>query len=291
MTIEEYRRFYAEEIRFVAGVKTSALLAALARVPREAFLGHGPWQVGSPERRALAAIGLSAAEYVTVDDPRDLYHNLVVVIDLARNINNGQPSALAAWIDVLELKPGDHVFHVGAGVGYYTALLAEVVEGSGNVMAVEVDTELASRAAKNLAFYPNVRVHAADGASFDPGECDAVLINAGVTHIAPQWLDRLREGGRLVAPITFSTGPELGAGVMLRFTRSDGNFTVRPISPVAIFSSTSLRDPNLEPAIRKGMATQALFKVKTLRRDEHEVVDTCVVHAPGFCLSTAAESG
>lgn len=37
MTLEEYRRFYAEEIQFSANVSTTSLIEAFARVPREAF--------------------------------------------------------------------------------------------------------------------------------------------------------------------------------------------------------------------------------------------------------------
>jgi hypothetical protein len=40
--------------------------------------------------------GLRESSYVTVDDPRDFYHNVVVVLDRARDVNNGQPSALRA---------------------------------------------------------------------------------------------------------------------------------------------------------------------------------------------------
>lgn len=104
--IEDCRRFYAEEVRFVANVDSRALVEAFARVPRERFLGGGPWRVGSPELRALAAAGLGEASYVTVDDPRDLYHNVVAVIDEAGDINNGQPSALARWIGALDLAAG-----------------------------------------------------------------------------------------------------------------------------------------------------------------------------------------
>ena len=38
-----YRRFYAEEIQAIAGLKTPALVDALATIPRERFLGPGPW--------------------------------------------------------------------------------------------------------------------------------------------------------------------------------------------------------------------------------------------------------
>ncbi|HXC86896.1 MAG TPA: hypothetical protein VNU23_03860, partial [Candidatus Cybelea sp.] len=121
LTLEDCRAFYAQEIRFAATVATPGLVEAYARVPREKFLGPAPWQISSPEARALSMAGLRESSYVTVDDPRDLYHNVVVALDRAKDINNGQPSALATWIDALALQLGDRAFHLGCGVGYYTA--------------------------------------------------------------------------------------------------------------------------------------------------------------------------
>src|SRR6185503_12329729 len=162
LNVEDYRRFYADEIRFVANLASPALVEAFARVPRERFIGPGPWQVGSAEVRALAAAGMGRAAYVTIDDARHLYHNVVVVLDQARDINNGQPSALAHWINGLELQPGNRVYHLGSGVGYYTAIIAEVVGPEGAVVAVEIDSELAARARENLSAYANVEVHSVD---------------------------------------------------------------------------------------------------------------------------------
>ncbi|HEX6649533.1 MAG TPA: hypothetical protein VF075_08335, partial [Pyrinomonadaceae bacterium] len=84
LSIDDYRRFYADEIRFVANLDSPSLVEAFARVPREKFIGPGPWQVGSAEVRALAAAGMGSATYVPVDDARHLYHNVVVVLDAAR---------------------------------------------------------------------------------------------------------------------------------------------------------------------------------------------------------------
>jgi hypothetical protein len=50
----------------------------------------------------LSIAGAGQAHYRTIDDPRHLYHDVVVVLDLARDINNGQPAALARWIDALQ---------------------------------------------------------------------------------------------------------------------------------------------------------------------------------------------
>jgi protein-L-isoaspartate O-methyltransferase len=124
----------------------------------------------------------------------------------------------------MDLKAGDRVYHLGCGGGYYTAIMAEIVGPGGSVVGIEVHPDLAAHAKENLSCYPNVTVHAADGATFDPGPCDAMLINAGTTHPIPLWLDRLREGGRLVVPLTMGTTPTLGVGVMTRIIHEHGGF-------------------------------------------------------------------
>src|ERR1041384_190486 len=100
MTIEEARRWYAEEIRAVAHLTSDAVVEALARVPREAFLGAGPSQIapsferGPPYRTPRAG------------DPRHIYHNVLVAIDPARQLHNGLPSALAQWIEAVDVRAG-----------------------------------------------------------------------------------------------------------------------------------------------------------------------------------------
>src|ERR1035438_134915 len=76
MTLDDYRRFYAEEIEQAANLTSPALIEAFARVPREKFLGPPPWQIASAEVRALAAAGLIQLSYRTTSEPRHLYHNV-----------------------------------------------------------------------------------------------------------------------------------------------------------------------------------------------------------------------
>jgi protein-L-isoaspartate(D-aspartate) O-methyltransferase len=165
------RQFYAEELRAVANLQSEALIRAFAKVPREHFLGPGPWQIRIP------SLG-----YRTTPDanPKHLYHNVLVAIDAGRGLNNGQPSALALWFDALDLQEGNRVVHVGCGTGYYSAILAEVVGPTGHVIAIDVDPELASRARSNLSYLSHVQVLAGDGGEIDIGPNDAIFINAGV---------------------------------------------------------------------------------------------------------------
>jgi protein-L-isoaspartate(D-aspartate) O-methyltransferase len=280
MELDDCRRFYAEEIRFEANIDSPTLVEAFARVPREKFLGPGPWQMVCP------SLVLGTTTYRAIEDPRHLYHNVLIAIDVARELNSGHPSSLALWIDALSLRAGDRVFHLGCGVGYYTAIMAEVIGPGGSVVASEVDSDLAARARENLAGYPNVTVQACDGANFDAGACDAMLINAGVTHPHLPWLERLAEGGWIMLPLTFADSDRrAGMGLMLKITRDGGRFPVQVVSPVAIYSCTSVRDPRLEPLIGKALATKTLLKLKSVRRDPHEQTDTCILHREDVCLS------
>jgi protein-L-isoaspartate(D-aspartate) O-methyltransferase len=287
MTIEECRAFYAQEVRFAANVSSPELIEAFARVPREKYLGSGPWKLGSPEHRVLNAMGISAPAYLTTDDPRNVYHNVVVVLDLEKDINNGQPGTLARFIEALSLTSGNRVYHLGCGVGYYTAIIAEVVGSKGSVVASEVNPELAVRAKENLSHYGNVSVHAGDGVALDPGACDAILINAGATHPQPLWLERLNENGRLVLPLTLATSSTLGQGVLARIVRQQGSYPAQLTGMVAIFSCTSARDPQLEALVGKALKTGSLFKLKSVRRDAHEETDTCLIHGREVCVSSA----
>jgi len=286
MTLEDCRRFYSEEISLAANIRSATLIEAFARVLRENFLGSGPWKVASVD------FGLGGTTYIQTPDadPRHVYHNVPVALDPARDLNNGQPATLAKWIDALGIESGMRVYHLGCGVGYFTAIMAEVVGRNGSVLASEIDPELAARANQNLAAYPNVSVHSGDGTDFDMGKCDAMLINAGVTHPHPLWLERLHDRGSVVLPLTVAAGMGMGAnlgkGVMAKVTRQANGFSAKIVSFVAIYSCIGMRDAQLEQALGKAMGTGKLFKLRSLRRDVHEPMDACIVHGADLCFSS-----
>lgn len=164
-----------------------------------------------------------------------------------------------------------------------------MVGPNGRVTAIEVDADLARRARENLAAWPNVEVHAGDGGEFDPGPVDAIFVNAGVTRLVVDgralWLDRLKEGGRLLVPLTFDVGGTAGKGVMMLVKRKGERYSARLVSLVMIYSSTSGRDGEMNAALAKQIASPKVFKVRSLRRDAHEVEEECWLHGAGFCFS------
>src|SRR5262249_3400885 len=152
------RRYFAEELEAVCRIRSPQLVNAFATVPREQYLGPGPWMVWS-EGPSMQAAGLASGAALALRptpdaDPGRVYHNISVAIDPARQLFNGQPGTLAVWIDSLDLTPGARVLHVGSGLGYYTAILAQAVGASGRVVTYEVDEALAAGSKRNLASLP-----------------------------------------------------------------------------------------------------------------------------------------
>ena len=289
-SIVDIRRFFAEEIRAVANLQSDALVDAFAKVPREHFLGPGPWQIAYPDARGSGMAGLTVgANYRATDDadPRHLYHNVLIAIDSSRQLNNGHPSTLAAWLDALELKEGDRVLHVGCGVGYYTAIMAEVVGPRGQVTGVEIDPDLASRARNNLAHLDQVEVLQADGGDYNPQPTDAIFINAGATHLRSGWLDGLRTDGRLLLPLTVAADPNAtGMGLMLKVKREGHGYSARFLAPVMIFPCVGSRNEEANQRLRDALKLGTWGSVQSLWREPHEPSDTCWLHADNFCLST-----
>ncbi|HEY6577745.1 MAG TPA: hypothetical protein VIY09_00355, partial [Rhizomicrobium sp.] len=83
-TVEDARKWFAEDLRVAAAVNSRAVIEAFARVPRERFIGPGPWRVGGRLTRMSAAP--FAYQTFEGDDPRVLYHDLVVALDEEKEI-------------------------------------------------------------------------------------------------------------------------------------------------------------------------------------------------------------
>jgi protein-L-isoaspartate(D-aspartate) O-methyltransferase len=280
MDTSTLRRAYAEKIRDLAGIHSGALTAAFATVPRERFLGPGPWLVLRPG----PTIAYDSAPSAQLPG---IYDDVLVAIDPGRHLNNGQPSAHALWIDAAGPRPGESVMHLGCGTGYYTAILAELVGASGRVLALEVDGGLAERARECLAPWPQVQVESGDG-SQPHGPHDVIYVNAGATHARKEWLAALAPGGRLVLPLTVHV-PILstmhGVGFVIRSERQGQRWPVRVVSPVGIFDCCGARDEAAEAQLRGLLKPEAMPSVCVLSIEPHARAPSCLLHVDGFCLS------
>jgi protein-L-isoaspartate(D-aspartate) O-methyltransferase len=278
------RRSYAREIMATAGIPDARVETAFAEVQREDFLDPGPWLV----------IG-DRGDYVPTPsaDPAFVYLDHVIGILPQRHLNNGQPSLHALLLAYAGAQAGEHVVHIGAGTGYYTAIMAHLVGRSGNVTAIELDPGLAARARGNLSSYPNVRVVCGNGAVVPFDAADVIYVNAGATRPAEAWLDGLAEGGRLILPLTTSKGfthndppvPIERRGAVFRVERRSSEFLARWVSPIAIFPCEGARDPLSEAALAAAFAKGGWKEVTRLCRGDDVPTDRCWLRAPGRCLT------
>jgi len=212
--LDARREGYAARIVRSAWITDPRIERAFATIPREAFLKPPPWVVFPPGgwlRRPTT-------------DPADLYDDVLVVLDSHRGVNNGQPSLHAAWLAAVAPQPGETAVHIGAGSGYYTAILAMLVLPDGHVHAYEIDPGLAALAKAHLACFEHVIVRSESALRADLPEADVIYVNAGIAAPDPAWLTGLRPDGRLIFPWQ-PFGRE--GGVALLVTREAGGFRAR----------------------------------------------------------------
>ncbi len=280
MNPDNLRRVYAEGLRQSANLQLERVVEAFASVPRELFLGEGPWQLVQP-------LNPAALYRMTPDAALEhIYQDVVVVIDAARQLNNGQPSLHARLIEAAAPAPGESVLHIGCGTGYYTAILAETVGRSGTVVAYEVEADLAARANELLRDWPQVRVEQGDAGDVK-GPYDAIYVNAGATHARPEWIAALTLGGRLILPLTAHVpdfGPLHGVGFAIRAERQVGRWPIRIVSQIAIFDCVGARDEATEGQLRKLLRPEVSAKIHWLCVDPHPLGEACLIHREGFCL-------
>ena len=280
--IATLRRAYAKQIMAEAGVDDPQLEQAFASVKREDYVGPGPWQI----------LRFPGGYYTTPsDDPVFLYQNKLVALDADKGLNNGEPSFLAFLIALGRIQEGDHVVHVGAGVGYYTAMMAKLAGSSGAVHAIEYEKALAENAAQNLSPYGQVRVEQGDGSTVALDPSDAILVNAGASRPAETWLDALKDGGRLILPLTVSylsdEGHTLTEGAIFLIERDNDGFAAMWKSGTQIYPCLGVRDADSEAALVKAFKSGRVKEVKRLHRSGKLPDDQCWVKANGWALTYA----
>ncbi|HKV42124.1 MAG TPA: methyltransferase, FxLD system [Blastocatellia bacterium] len=157
----------------------------------------------------------------------DVYRDAAVMTKLENQApvsSSSQPSMMALMLEQLELEPGHRVLEIGAGTGFNAALMAHIVGETGDVVTVDIDEDLVEAARRQLeaAGYQRVRVVTADGGSgYEPrAPYDRIVLTVGTPDIAPAWLEQLKPGGRLLAPLSIT---ETGTAKSIAFVRCAGH--------------------------------------------------------------------
>jgi protein-L-isoaspartate(D-aspartate) O-methyltransferase len=178
------------------------------------------------------------------------------------------------------------VIQVGAGSGYYTAILAQLVGATGRVTAYEIEPALAARAAQNLRDVPQVAVAPRSGAAGKLPAADAIYVCAGLARPRWEWIEALRPGGRLVFPLQ----PEGGYGGMLMATKPRHGGLAWPARFITRAGFVGCRDDapgGSQEGLAVAFAGGGWDAVQALRLDD-TVDASCWFAGDGWWLSTEA---
>ena len=158
------------------GIVAEAVLAAIARIPRERFVDEALWS------RA--------------------YEDTALPIVFEQTIS--QPVVVARMIEAILPVKGRlaRVLEVGTGCGYQAAVLSQV---AGEVYSIERIKGLYERARSNLRVLrlPNVRLAYGDGYAGLPEAApfDAIVVAAAAPVVPEALLGQLKRGGKLIVPV------------------------------------------------------------------------------------------
>lgn len=145
-----------------------------------------------------ALLSVPREDYVP-DDKRDAAY-------VGENIEIGggrvllESRTLAKMLDAVDVQPSDVVLDLGCGLGYSTAVLAQLADF---VVAVEDDAARAIEAQQNLSSHgvDNAAVFEgplADGAEKN-GPYDVIILQGAVETVPDSLLAQIKEDGRIVA--------------------------------------------------------------------------------------------
>ena len=185
------------------------------------------------DRRLLAAMGSVARENFVPASRQGLAY-----IDEAHDLGHGRampaPAPFAKLVQLAEIQPTDAVLDLGAGLGYSTAVLAQLAH---EVVGVESDETLAAEARKALAAAgvsnAEIVVSAFDDAQPHARSFDVIVLEGTVDEIPHGLFKLLRDGGRLVAMIR--RGPTAVANVFVKTgdtvnSRAEFNTSLPPLT-------------------------------------------------------------
>ena len=140
-----------------------------------------------------------------------------------------QPFIVALMTDLLAPQPHESVLEIGTGLGYQSAILAEL---AGQVWSAEIIEEFASRAEALLRGlgYINVGIRVGDGSRGWPEHApfDKILVMVAAERLPPALLEQLKPGGRLVMPL----GSEKGQLLTVIDKDAAGQLKIRKLIPV-----------------------------------------------------------
>jgi len=218
-TVEEkagsLRRQLVDRLVAAGSLTSDEWIAAFADVPRHVFVPVFYRQSPTEQR---------VVDESTPDEWLEgVYRDELLVIRPDVRSSSTAPSLMAVMLDALAAENGHRVLEIGTGSGYNAALLSRRL-GDRNVVSVDIDPDLVADAKSRLAagnLYPSLGV--GDGTVGWPQKApyDRLIATCELTAVPKSWLEQVKPGGRIVAPIATAIavldveGPSTASGQFL----------------------------------------------------------------------------
>lgn len=179
-------------------------------------------------RRVMDAMAkVPRHEFVPLELQPYAYDDTPLPIGYDKTIS--QPFIVAVMTDLIDVHPTDTVLEIGTGLGYQSAILAELAR---RVFSVELIEELARRARHRLARqgHANVEVKIGNGCHGWPEHApfDKVIVTAAPELIPAALIYQLKPGGKMVIPAGLPDAQQL----MLVEKDASGSVSTREIFAV-----------------------------------------------------------
>jgi len=152
------------------------------------------------DRVIQAMITVPRHRFVPAELEEWAYEDTPLPIGQGKTIS--QPFMVALMTDLLAIMGSDKVLEIGTGLGYQSAILAELAK---HVFSVEIIEELANEAEHRLRStgYENVQLRIGDGSRgwVECGPFDKIMVSAAPERIPQRLLGQLKAGGKMVLPL------------------------------------------------------------------------------------------
>ncbi|MCS4541691.1 MAG: protein-L-isoaspartate O-methyltransferase [Euryarchaeota archaeon] len=187
-------------------ISSQPVIEAMRKVPRHLFV---------PERLKLYA-----------------YDDRPLPIGAGQTIS--APHMVGMMTELLNLNPGMKVLEIGAGSGYHSAVIAEIIGEAGHVYTIDRIPELVENAKRNLAltgYGKLVTVIASDGSKGyqQKAPYDRILVTAGAPEIPKPLCEQLKIEGIIVIPVGGYTLQDL----LVAIKKDQDKFDVKNRGPCA----------------------------------------------------------
>src|SRR5437773_4791615 len=177
------------------------------------------------DERVMTSMGkVPRHEFVPIEFQPYAYANIPLPIGFEKTIS--QPFVVALMTDLLDIKADDSVLEIGTGLGYQSAILAQLAR---KVYSIEIIEELGQQAQQRLRREgcTNVEFKIANGYHgwSEHAPFDKIIVTAAPDHIPAPLIHQLRAGGKMVIPAGLADAQQL----MLVEKHGNGRVTTKEI--------------------------------------------------------------